>query len=69
MAARVESEGFGMTRDEQRTFMASADYEFDWLANKIVHDGRLPWVVAFGMTDKLSKQVNYYQGLWEAREG
>jgi hypothetical protein len=56
-----------MTRDERFLFIQAAQNEFQWLAKKIVCDGRDPDIVAFAMTEKLALRLKELEQLWENR--
>jgi len=57
-----------MTRDERYFFIQKAQAEFQWLAKKIVCDGRDPDIVAFAMTEKLAREIKELEKLWESRK-
>jgi len=40
--------------------------EFHWLCEKIVCDGRDPYIVAEAMFERLVKAMREYKKLWEA---
>jgi len=55
-----------MNEDEQFIFIHGAKAEFHWLCNKIVHDGRDPYLVAEAMLEELAKSMRGYQLLWDS---
>ena len=57
-----------MNANEWFLFLLSAKGEFDALCQQIVHDGRDPLFVAYGLLERLTRSMQKYQMLWEARQ-
>lgn len=52
----------------EKLYLDAARLEFHWLCQKIVHDGRDPFVVAEALFERLVKSNREYQTLWDAKE-
>ena len=54
-----------MTEDEQFLYIQASQREFEWLCNKIVCNGRDPYLVACALNERLSRRIGELQNLWD----
>ncbi len=55
-----------MNANERYLYLLAAEREFTCLCNRIVHDGRDPMMVAYGMCEQLAGHLAKYQTLLES---